>query len=544
MAAPARRFDLAALGVAWLALALRLYHLVFQSLWRDEVDTLLFATRPLATVLGNFRRPGENGPLYFLLMRPWLAVTGHSEFALRFPSALAGALAVPLIYVLVRRLSGPRAGLIAALLAATAPYLVWYGQEARMYALLTVLVPLALWLTLRVVEHGRWWRWALLYVATSLSIYVHVLAALVAPVQVVWFGILLFRKNAIYRADTHAARAATADENVGPVGNRPHTAIFRAVVHAAGGATASENVGPVANRPYTPILRAVWLPPALYLAALILPYLPLAWWQATLWLSPTFQTGHPFVPLPEMLTVLAAAFSRGILPVEEPATLLPAMLALLAGVVLWPGSGRDWRRAVLLLVWLLLPPLVLFGVSLGMPLFADRYLIWIMPAFLALLALGVVALARAWRPLGLLTAGAILAFNLAGVWGQATQPIKADFRSAAAFVVERQQTGDLLIFQIPYIRFNFRYYSDPFDPTIGRLRGIEGPYTNDALSEAALDAIMAEGAAPAAAVWLVASETPMWDSRGLTQAWLAAHGAVTDHADFARVSVTRYQLEK
>ena len=129
------------LGLTWLAFALRVAGITAQSLWRDEVDALIFATRPLSELLGMFRQPGQNGPLFFLALRPWLAAVGQSEFALRFPSALAGALAVPIFYTLVRRLVDDRKpAAIAALLMATAPYLIWYGQEAKMYAALTVLV--------------------------------------------------------------------------------------------------------------------------------------------------------------------------------------------------------------------------------------------------------------------------------------------------------------------------------------------------------------------------------------------------------------------
>ena len=147
------------LALTWLAFALRTWSLTAQSLWRDEVDALIFATRPLADVLATFRQPGQNGPLFFLALRPWLAAAGHSEFALRFPSALAGTLAVPLIYLLMRRLvEDRRPALITALLMATAPYLVWYGQEAKMYAVLTVLAPASLLLTVEIARRGGWWR--------------------------------------------------------------------------------------------------------------------------------------------------------------------------------------------------------------------------------------------------------------------------------------------------------------------------------------------------------------------------------------------------
>ena len=110
------------LGLTWLAFALRVGGLTAQSLWRDEVDALRFATQALPALLEMFRRQGENGPLFFLSLRPWLQVAGSSEFALRFPAAAAGALTVPVVHALLRRLTCQRgAADAAALLLATAP---------------------------------------------------------------------------------------------------------------------------------------------------------------------------------------------------------------------------------------------------------------------------------------------------------------------------------------------------------------------------------------------------------------------------------------
>jgi mannosyltransferase len=511
MATYARRGLLLPLGLTWLALTLRLYRLAYQSLWRDEVDTLRFATRGLSELLATFRKPGENGPLFFLGMRPWLAVAGQSEFALRFPSALAGALAVPATYVVVHRLAGRYVALVAALLMATAPYLVWYGQEAKMYAALTVLAPLSLWLTLAAAQRGGWWRWGLLYVVTSLSFYTHVLAVLVVPVQALWLLILPAGSGKMRR----------------------------------------------------------WLATATYLAVLILPYLPLLWWQARLWLSPTFQTGHPYVPLAGISKILVVAFSQGVLPMSTPVALLPVMLALLAGIGLWtatrakseqsvPASAAtgdpagSWRPVLLLVIWLALPVLAVYGVSLGMPVFADRYLIWVMPAFVALLALGIVALSRVWQPLGWATLSILVILNLVGVRAQASQSIKSDFRAAAQFVTAHRQPDDLLIYQIPYIRYAFTYYlarqagstAVLDDASVPGLAWLDGPYTNGGMNASALAKQMGRGTAQTRSAWLIASEAPMWDARGLTQTWLATHGVVTDHADFARVSVTRYELER
>ena len=475
-----------------ITLALRLYHLDFQSLWRDEVDALRFATRALPDLLSMFRRPGENGPLFFLALRPWLAVVGRTEFAMRFPSVLAGVAAIPITFMIARRLGDRRVAWLAALFLTTAPYAVWYSMEAKMYALLTVWVPLTLWLTLEARRHGGWWRWIGLYVTTGLGLYLHLLAALVIPVQLAW----------LFLARQRRARLAAA----------------------------------------------------LYAAALVLPYLPLVGWQAAMWLS-GFRTGHPFVPLSTILTVLAVGFSRGIAPVQHPITLLPYITALVAGVGLW--TTRRWRAGISLGLWLLFPPIALFGVSLRTPIFTDRYLIWTLPAFVIWLAAGCAALigGRSWsgapmRILGLALAGAILAFNLLAVWVQAHRPIKTDIRAAVAFVESHREPGDLLIFQIPYNRYTYRYYAGadrdpdaPFDlpDAAGPVTWIDGPYTNGRPVDD-VGAELTAGTTGHRRAWLIAAEAALWDERGLTEAWLNHAGQIVDRGEFTRVVVTCYEL--
>ncbi len=395
-------------AITLLAFALRVLTLLSQSLWRDEVDALLFATRPLPQLLDMFRQPGQNGPLFFLALRPWLAAAGHSEFSLRFPAALAGALSVPLVYVLLARLADRRVALLTALLVATVPYGVWYGQEAKMYALLTVLVPASLLAIVAVARRGGWYPWVALYVLTSLAFYTHLLAALIVPVQILW---LLFL-------------------------------------------------------PWTTPRRRV-LGVVLYLLVLGLPYVPFLRWIPPLWTS-TYQTGHPFVSLDNIFRILSGAFSRGVLGVP-PVSLLPYMVALVAGVALWPihnryraaelGSGEPqirWRtdsrltarRGVTLLlgVWLLAPPLLIYVVSVGMPIFTDRYLIWTLPAYCALLACGVVALGRTWRPAGIaVAAGNICAQRLEHVSSsQSTDQVRfSGRRSLCASVTSARRRGPI-----------------------------------------------------------------------------------------------------
>ena len=65
--------------------------------------------------------------------------SGSARSGLRSLSALAGTATIPVAYGAGAVLVSRRAGLVAAALVATNPFLVWYSQEARSYALLALL---------------------------------------------------------------------------------------------------------------------------------------------------------------------------------------------------------------------------------------------------------------------------------------------------------------------------------------------------------------------------------------------------------------------
>lgn len=456
---------------AW---AWRLYGLDAQSLWRDEVDSLRFATRPLAESLAMFTRPGENGPLYFLLLRPWLMAAGQSEFALRFPSTLSGILAIPLLFVWGRRWFGLSVGLIAALLLAANPYHLWYSQEAKMYALLVVVVMLSLTAFVWAIERGRWWRWAIWLAATTACFYIHVLGVFVILLQIAWFLLV-------------------------------------------------------------PAWRRRWRGFGLALAVLVLPYLPLIGWQWKLLSDPGFSTGHNFIPLGRLLQTLWQAQIQGILLAPSP-WLLAAPVFLLWAALFLPSPPDQTNRRRLLLAWWFLPAVGVFVLSLAVPIFLDRYLIWIMPAMLLLLAVGAVAVGRQNRWLALALVAILLGFQLWNGWRQVSHSIKSDFRSAAAYVTARRRPDELTLFLIPYIRHTYQYYDGAV------FAWADAPYTNRELDAAALDQRMADLTRGYTDVWLIESEPDFYDRQGLVRGWLEGHGRRQDEAEFARVGVRHYRL--
>ncbi len=481
MARLTSRYRLLLILLLLLAWAWRLHGLDTQSLWRDEVDTLRFATRPLTQVLANFTRPGENGPLYFLLLRPWLMVSGHSEFALRFPSALTGVLALPLIFVWGRRLFLPVVGLVAALMLAVNPYHVWYSQEAKMYSLVVVVVMLALWAFVRAVELGRFWRWLLWFVFTTMCFYIHVLAVLVIPLQIIWLLLV-------------------------------------------------------------PRWRRRWLSYLMALLVLVGPYIPLVWWQWKLLVNPDFRSGHPFVSLQQLLTTLIVAQIQSIPQRPGVWIFVPAIFLLLAAIFL---PSRWIRARQLTLTWWLLPPLGVFLISLLSPIFTDRYLIWTLPALSILLALGACTVYRRNRWLAWVLVGILVGYQLWAGWRETTEPIKSDFRAAAAYVANQRQPDDVTLFLIPYIRHTYQYYDPGIESESPEhaYPWFDAPYANREPDASLLPDTLRNETEGYSGVWLVESETSFYDNQGLTRAWLNANGKLIDEAHYARVSVFYYDLE-
>ncbi|MGH2870463.1 MAG: glycosyltransferase family 39 protein [Solirubrobacteraceae bacterium] len=181
-----------AAAVTVLALAVRLATATTQSFWLDEAYTEHLVHLGLGTMLSEIPRTESTPPLYYLLAWGWTHVFGYGELALRAVSALAGAATVTCAYLLAGRLAGARAGLIAGVLLSLSPIMVWYSQEARAYALATLLATASLLCLIRYRDSGRV-TWAAAWAATaSLGLCGHYFVGFVVLPEVVW---LLWRRR-------------------------------------------------------------------------------------------------------------------------------------------------------------------------------------------------------------------------------------------------------------------------------------------------------------------------------------------------------------
>jgi 4-amino-4-deoxy-L-arabinose transferase-like glycosyltransferase len=138
--------------------SLAFYHIDHQSLWTDEVISVMRAD-PTGPLLTRERWFSGQSPPYFLLLHLWAKWWGTSEFALRSLSALLGAIVVCLAYITALCLCDSRVAWIGATLLATSPFLIWYSQEARYVILMILATLLAMYAFDRALSTKRlgWW---------------------------------------------------------------------------------------------------------------------------------------------------------------------------------------------------------------------------------------------------------------------------------------------------------------------------------------------------------------------------------------------------
>src|SRR5271157_298037 len=135
-------------AVVWAAFyfATSIYIASHRLLWVDEVATVFSTRLRTWTAIWEASTQGANPmpPTYFMVVRMFDNLFGHTDVALRLPSALAVTAGLLLAFDCARRLTDGLHGLIAFSVL-TCSFLPYYGHEARSYGLYFMLAALSLW---------------------------------------------------------------------------------------------------------------------------------------------------------------------------------------------------------------------------------------------------------------------------------------------------------------------------------------------------------------------------------------------------------------
>jgi uncharacterized membrane protein len=389
-----------------------------RGIWLDEATSIWQAQMPLGRLLETLRTTDVHPPLHHLVLWVTVRVLGDGELAVRLPSLLAATALVPLLYAAGRDIYDRRAGLVAAALAAVAPFTVWYAQEARMYALVMLFALVSTWMQVRIVRGGSARDWVVFTVASLALVATQYFGLLLVAVQ--QLALVLARRDLPLRP--WLASTAALALLLAPVlafghdqfaANEAAGKGFQQVPSQTGGAVTESGAPP---GPYAALTNVAWA---------VLGYHSNA-------------TMTSLVALWPLLLLLA--------------------LALL-------GRGRA-RGTLLLVAAAAVPGIMLFGLGQLKPfVFEARYFIGAVPLVLLLIARAVTS----WTPrrttqlaaAGLATA--LLAAGLADQQLNGDNPRVYDFRGALQDIAARARPGDVVLYSPQYLNHVVAYYAGGVD---------------------------------------------------------------------------------
>ena len=181
-------------SIILLGAALRLFHLDYQSLWDDEIATMIQANPKLdfSSAWDVYMKYDNMPPLYFLIIRYMMMVFGYKSIVLRAFSAIVGISCIPVFYALTKKMFDAGVAKWAALFMAINPMLIYYAQEGRPYTLMVLFTLLSFSKFIDSIDQPGNRNLLLYTLYTTLLIYAHFFGIFILFAQILYFFFRLF----------------------------------------------------------------------------------------------------------------------------------------------------------------------------------------------------------------------------------------------------------------------------------------------------------------------------------------------------------------
>src|SRR3989344_1908683 len=156
---------------------------------RDENGVFM----PLA-----FQSTGDyKSPVLIYSLVPSIAIFGLNEFGVRFTTALAGTLSIPVFFLLLRTLlNNTRIAFIGGILLSVSPWHIYYSRYASESLIATFLLMLGIWFFLKIFGGEKWWTVGA-SLALTLSLYTYHSHRLFIPLFLIF---VIFAKIKLLRS--------------------------------------------------------------------------------------------------------------------------------------------------------------------------------------------------------------------------------------------------------------------------------------------------------------------------------------------------------
>ncbi len=377
-----------------LNVVLKCVYLAAEAVSHDEPFTIYHAQFGFSELVGYLKNY-NNPPLFELILHPWIKVFGISELAVRVLPMLFSSASVMLIYLIGRDFFNTRVALLASLLFTFSTMQVWYAHDCRVYSLFLLLTLSSFYLFFTFLKSGGLSvKKSLVWlVIQALLIYAHYFGLFVWLLQGMILLVFHFRNKKLWLRFTGIMLGAS-------LLYLPQVlSLYERFSDSAGNGT--------------------WLKPPSGLESL----------YNMIW---------SFSNAP-VIAVLCIAL----------------LLAALVKFLVLAKQQRAQLPVLYLCVWFVIPFLSMFLLSYQVPMFLDRYLIYITPAFYLLLAVSLSFLLPGKKAFytgsALLIAGFVFSVSL-------NPGKKRAVRETVDFVTSRKDPGTLVLICPPEFMTTFAYY--------------------------------------------------------------------------------------
>jgi mannosyltransferase len=384
------------LGLLVLNAVLKILFLDARDIALDEPFTIFYAQSDFHTLF-TMLKTENNPPFYFLLLHYWIKLFGISAFAVRIPSFLFSVAIVYFIYWTGVKFFSLRAGIIASLVFSFSNYHMLFAHEARVYSLFALLTTISMYLFLSLYRDPGKKKLLILLLATNvILVYSHFFGWFVILIQV--YCVVLIKS---LRKE-------------------------------------------ISGRYF--IITAI----------LLLSYLP--YYPVFISRFITTSAKGTWVSTPVLSDLYTMVWRFSNVPLT---TVVFLLLLASAGIKYFISADRRKGIPVTLqvvLAWFLFPYFLMFLVSWKVPMFLDRYMIFISPAYYLLVSVFLVYLFPSRKLFYIVATAAVL---LMVIWFNPNEDNKRRLGEAVSKIKELKQDKTVVLICPEWLDLGFMYHYDP-----------------------------------------------------------------------------------
>jgi uncharacterized membrane protein len=374
---------------------LKLKCITNQSIAQDEPFSIYFSQFDVSTII-SFLSKGNNPPLFEIILHFWTQLFGIGELSVRFLPCLFSSFSVYFIYRIGQKFFDVKTAVLASSLFTLSIYHVSFAHETRVYPLFLLLTCMSMYAFLSLVkEPGKKRFSALLTVANALLIYSHFFGLFVLAIQFFTTVSITSMRKTIFKRMLRSwiivfvvylpylgvltrnfLKSASEGTWISPVSNLGQLHDFLNLL------VNDNKVGKLL------FYFITWL-----LVQQFIKKLP---WNSYF---KHFLAAASILGLFFSISIVEGSFPLfWMISTASIWTMSSYMLFVFLLIFLGMISPKVTVAGKVVMIWFFLPTLAMFIVSVWIPMFIPRYLIYVTPAFYLLVAIGLISLEK---PIGI-----------------------------------------------------------------------------------------------------------------------------------------------